>query len=732
MPAPVPPQVNLPQPTPPEAVDGFLPPVEAPSAPGEMAAARPSFDLEATLEGLPREPGVYIMRARGGEIVYVGKAVNLRNRVRQYFRATSDGRAFIPTLRRILGGLDTIVTRTEKEALLLENELVKRHQPRFNVELKDDKRFLCLRVRTDHPWPRIEFVRRKDNDGAQYFGPYTSAGAIRKTMGILNRHFGLRTCRDTEFNRRKRPCLQYQIGRCPAPCVLEVDKDDYGRAVADAKLFLAGRETELVAELKDRMWQQAETGAYERAAKLRDQIFDIERSVERQNAISLDGESRDVFGFARRADRVEVAHVAVRGGVLSSAEVFSLTRQEFPDEEVLGSFLTRYYADREDIPDEVLLPFDVEAAGVLSEWLGDRRGRKVPVFPPQRGDKVRVVEIAQRNAEFTLEQAATRARDDEQMLDDLRRKLKLTRRPTRIECFDISHFQGLFTVASQAVFVEGKPAKQHYRRYRLASFETPDDFASMEEVLRRRLSRGLEQKDLPDLIVIDGGKGQLGAAHTIFLELGITDVDLVSLAKSRTLKEEAKARLKERFRARKPKLTTGALAAQAARDPAQAGEFIDQMAGLDTGEAELTLDEATDGLASMEEHSPERVFVVGRKDPILLRQNSPELFMLARLRDEAHRFAITYHRRLAAGRMTRSALEEVPGVGPKRAKALLKHFGSLRSMQAASLDEIAAVPDVPVAVAEAVFRFIEQTRTGPADEIEGTDDAESDRRIDDQ
>ncbi len=659
------------------------------------------------------------------EILYIGKAASLRTRVRQYFRASNDGRAFIPTLRRLLTRIDTIITRTEKEALLLENELVKKHQPRFNVELRDDKRFLCLRVASDHPWPRIHFVRKKrPNDKARYFGPYASAASVRRTLNLLNKFFGLRSCRDGEFARRTRPCLQHQIGRCPAPCVLNVDRDAYQRSLADAMLFLEGRTDELATQLTERMWHAAENGHYERAAKLRDQIAAVERSVERQSAVSMIENDRDLFGFARRADRVEIAHLAIRAGRLLDSQTYSLKRQEFPDDEILGSFLIRFYEMSETLPDEVLLPFEVENMTVLAEWLTDRRGKRVAVLAPQRGDRTQMLDIAQKNAQQNIDALEKRGEDVTAMLDRLKSRLKLRRTPSWIECFDISHFQGLMTVASQTVFIDGKPDKTRYRRYRLREQDTPDDFASMEQVIRRRLTRAKREGIYPDLIVIDGGKGQLSVAKAVADELGLADLDIVGLAKSRTVKAETAAafreKTREKLRAKKSR-DTPAPDDNTTHNPDDTPDYIAKLAGLETpapddnrndnsddnGDDDL---DPNDGLTSLENRSPERVFLPARKDPIILRQNSPELFVLTRIRDEAHRFAITYHRKLSRGRMTRSLLHELPGVGPKRARILLREFGSLKRIAEADANDLVSRAGITPALAEAVLTAL-RTRT---------------------
>ncbi len=591
-----------------------------------------TFNLEERLAQLPAAPGVYLMEDRSGEVIYVGKALNLRNRVRSYFNREGDSRAFIPLLEVLLGNIETVLVNNEKEALLLENELIKRHQPRFNIRLKDDKNFLCLRVDLSLIYPRLETVRRIQKDRAIYFGPYSSASALRETLRIINRYFGLRTCSDHVLANRKRPCLLHQIGRCPAPCVYEIPPEDYHRSVKEVVLFLEGRADELVVGLKNRIARAAKELRFEEAARARDQLFAIERSLERQKIAVVDPIDQDVFGFYREADRLMIYALYVRQGRVSGGQGFFFAGQEFPNAELLASFVNLYYGQDTLIPEEVLLPFEPEGLEGLDELLTEKRGSRVRVAVPKRGEKLELVGIAQKNAEQSF-QDRRRGRDElAAILDRLKEALSLSKRPVRMECYDISHFQGASIVASQVVATGGELDKARYRRFRIKSVKTQDDFASMYEVVLRRLARGQREQDLPDLIVIDGGKGQLAAAQAARRDAGpgAERVELVSLAKSRELEGE------------------GA-------------------------------------------RSPERVFLLNRKDPIVLPQTSPEIFMLTRLRDEAHRFAITYQQRLMRRRNFHSALEEIPGVGEGRKKQLLRHFGSLKGVRDASLEQLSEV-----------------------------------------
>ncbi len=610
--------------------------------------------LRQKLEDLPISPGVYLMKDRDGVVVYVGKAVNLRSRVRSYFQpSTSDTRAFVPFLEEILGDLEVILVHNEKEALILESTLIKRHKPRFNVMLRDDKAFICLRLDKRHPYPRLEVVRRMKQDGARYFGPYSSATAIRETLRTINRHFQLRTCTDQVLERRTRPCLLYQIKRCPAPCVFDVPQEEYARNVRETELFLGGREPELVEELRGRMFDASEALRFEDAGRIRDQVQAIEKSLERQRTVFSEAIDQDVFGFWREGPTLVIEALFVRSGKLVSAQGFTFAGQEFPTEELLASFVDQYYASGATLPDEVLLPLALENAELTTEVLSERKGRKVRVATPSRGDKRRLVEMATKNAEQSFIEAKKKHRTEEEILARLQSRLELSRLPRRIECFDISNFQGTMVVGSQVAAQDGAADKSRYRHYKIKSFQGQDDFASIYEVISRRLARG----DLPDLLLIDGGKGQLGAARAALKDAGLLgQVDLASLAEG---KVEGETR------------DGGAL------------------------------------------KSVDRVFLPGRKDPLVLRTNSAELFVLQRLRDEAHRFAITFHQKLRRARNFRSVLEEIPGVGEKRRKSLLRHFGSLKRIRAATAEEIAGVEGFPAELARRVEEFLRRPEEDP-------------------
>lgn len=624
-------------------------------------------ELEQKLDALPNRPGVYLMKDRDGRIIYVGKAVNLRNRVRSYFKeGTSDTRPFVQLLDRVLGDLETVVVTTEKEALLLENELIKKHRPRFNVQLRDDKNFLCLRLETTQKYPRLETVRRPKRDGARYFGPYSSASSIRETLRVVNRFFQLRTCSDHVLESRRRPCLLHQIGRCPAPCVYPIEPADYRRNVDAVRLFLEGRGGALIDNLRGRMKEAASKLEFEEAARLRDQVIALERSLERQTIATTEEIDQDVFGLYREADRITIYALYVRGGRITGGRAHHFS-SEFPDEELVSSFVNQYYGDENFVPREVLLPLGPAEPTALEELLTEQKGERVRVLVPQRGDKVELLKLAETNAARAFSERARSREEVEGVLERLKARLALAKLPRRMECFDISHQQGTSIVASQVTSVDTQPEPSLYRRYRLKTVTQNDDFASMHEILTRRLRRGLEEADLPDLIVIDGGKGQLAAAAAAMKDLGVEGVDLVSLAKSRDL----------------------------------------EVGGRDDAAV----------------RSPERVFVLGRKDPIVLPQTSPELFALTRLRDEAHRFAITYQRKLSRRRGLASALDSIPGVGQARRTALLTHFGSLKGVREATVEELAAVDGLGPAVAERIHAYLHEPSSV---EVEESDPGGSD------
>jgi excinuclease ABC subunit C len=702
---------------------------------GEVAPKRKP--LAEILEGLPTAPGVYIMKDHRGKPVYIGKAAVLRNRVRQYFQpATGDSRDFVPLLEGIITDIETVITSNEKEALLLENTLIKKHQPRFNVNLKDDKNYLVLRLDPAAEWPRLEVVRKLGEDGAFYFGPYHSATSCREALRVVNRHFQLRTCTDHVLHNRRRPCLQYQIKRCPAPCVLPVAPEAYADQVRDVGLFLDGKSDELMDRLRGRMKEAAARTDFEVAADVRDQVRALEVTLEEQRVVSADFCDQDVIGFHREGIALEIVVMSIRGGKLGGNRAFSFTGQEFPDAELLSSFIGLYYDLGAPPPDEVLLPVEIEDAALKAEWLGERRAasvigarhRKVEVLVPQRGDRRRLVELALKNAASSFSSRRNARADTELALGKLQKRLKLPKLPRVIECYDVSHIQGFATVASMVVFVDGKPEKSRYRTYkvrapgRAGGEPRNDDFASMYEVLSRRFRRAREESTqgqsdgasergwaLPDLIVIDGGKGQLGMALAAARDVGIdvrpgVGLSIVGLAKERDSLEgggiEPDAVVEVA-----PEAPVEAAPAEA--PPVEAPVEEIEPKGGRKGKSKASKAETV--------KMPDRVFLAHAKDALLIRPNSAEMFILQHLRDEAHRFAVTFHRSQRRRLTLRSALAEIPGIGEARQRLLLRHFGSVKKIREASLEDLAGVPGMTRGSAVAVFEHWKRQPAPPDD-----------------
>lgn len=623
------------------------PPTEPPA---EAANDMVMGELLEKLEALPSKPGCYLFRDRHGEVIYVGKATSLRSRVRSYFAANStDERAYLPWLRKNIGDLETILTATEKEAAILEDSLIKEHRPKYNVKLRDDKSYLSLRLAVTHEWPRLELVRRPSPDGARYFGPYPSATAARRTLHLVEKHFRLRTCSDRELATRRRPCIQHQIGRCPAPCVLSLEKDAYLAEVKAVSLFLQGRHDDLSANLNERMRTASAAMDFELAALLRDQLKAIDALRESQRVVAVSDADQDVVGLYRQGERVELVVMLVRSGRVVDISAFSLLRVDVDDCEVISAFLREHYAARQPtelrLPDEILVPALPDGAEGISEWLSDLQAdsnerHRCRVVMPTRGPKRHLLDLAQENAQHAFEEKQRAAEDVQVRLARLQRKLRLPKLPSRIECVDISHLGGNDTVGAVVALHDGAPDKSRYRTYHVKTVSGGDDYGALLEVLRRRFRRGAESQpdeeqqtwELPDLFVIDGGRGQLAVALTAASDLGITELPIVGLAKE--------------------------------KENAQGEKLVD------------------------------RVYLPGQKNAIALRPGSPELFFLARARDEAHRFANRGRSKLGHARRFASLLDSVKGVGPKTRKALYAAYPSLEAMRVASDEELAKVAGV--------------------------------------
>jgi len=608
-------------------------------------------DLADRADSLPRQPGVYLWKDAQGRVLYVGKAKDVRARVRQYLNG-HDTRFMVRFLVDAAVDIECVVVRSEKEALILENTLIKKHRPRYNAKLVDDSSFLHVRIDPRQPWPAYTMVRAIEDDGARYLGPYHSASRARATLAFLERRFPLRTCSDAELARRKRPCLLHQMGRCLAPCVGLCTSQEYAVEVEQSLLFLEGRDKELLRRLEARMLEHAGAERFEQAARDRDLIKAVKASIERQAVVDRRQGERDVWAVHRDTEHGDgeqgvVLLLPVRRGLMQEAlplpfqeplPPLSQDEEGQAEGELLSTFLNRWYGEGSDIPGEILLSTTPSDQQALEELLSERRGAAVRLHVPQRGEKRRLVDIALRNARhaMTRDGGANRSL---QALEDLQGVCRLSRLPRRIECFDNSNIQGTDPVAAMVVFIDGRPAPAEYRRYRVKTVVGADDFATMREILQRRFSRALDAEitddrrgwGRPDLLVVDGGKGQVNAARAVLSDLGIHDVPLIGLSKPRT----------ERRR----------------------------------GERDAT----------------DKIVIPGVKDPLRLRHNRPALNLLQALRDESHRTAIGYHRKVRQRRKLGSVLDELPGVGVTRRKALLAHFGSVKALRGATAAQIAEV-----------------------------------------
>ena len=610
-----------------------------------------SESLAEQVARLPASPGVYLFRDSAGKVLYVGKARDLRARVRQYL-AGHDERPMVRFLLAAARAVDFVVVPTEKDALLLENTLIKKHRPRYNVKLVDDASFLHLQVDLAADWPRWRLVRRirpaRAGERLRHFGPFASASRARATLDFLNRRFPLRTCSDRELNSRDRPCLLAQMGRCLAPCVGACTREDYDAVLHESILFLEGRRRELVDRLRRRMAEAAEAEAFEEAARLRDLVAAIEASIERQHVVDTRLGSRDAWGLHRDGPKGAVAVAPVREGQLQEVLVRHFARAADPDPALLRDLLLDWYAEAA-VPPEVLLPFEPDDAEVLAELLGSRRGGSVRLRVPRRGAGRSLLDLAGDNARAAFERRARAADRSQRALVELQRACRLPTLPRRIECFDNSNIQGSDPVAAMVVFVDGRPERARYRRYRVKTVEGADDFATMREILGRRLRRALAEADLPDLLVVDGGKGQLNAALAVMAELGIRDQ----------------------------------------RHPSWTGPRV-SVIGLAKPRAER---------ARGDREALDKVVLPGVRDPVRLPAGSEALRLLQAVRDASHREAVGYHRKVRRKRTLGSALDGIPGVGPARRQALLRHFGSLRALRAATAEQIAEVPGIGPATA---------------------------------
>lgn len=591
------------------------------------------------LGSLPHRTGVYIIRDSGSGIIYVGKAKDLRKRFSSYFMKDRQD-AKVEAMLSKAASVETVITETEKEALILECNLIKRHHPKYNIVLRDDKNYLSLRLDPRERFPRITMVRRTASDGALYFGPYSSAAAIRDTLRTLQKIFPLRRCPDTKFGSRIRPCLNYQMKRCLAPCTGAVSDREYRKMVDQVVLFFRGRLRDLIGLMEKEMHHLAEHEEYEAAALYRDRIAAVRKSLEKQNVISPSLADEDVIGLARQGERVQMSVLFVRNGALVGHKSLAVKNPRPSEGELLSGCLMQFYSEEKYIPKHILVPFEVEDKALIAAFLGEAAKKKVSIAIPKRGEQRSLLHMAMENALQGLEQGAQNDNDTSHLLERLQQSLKLFRLPAWIEAFDISNIGGTLAVGSVVAFVNGKPERSLYRRYRIRLPEHPNDYLMIHELIDRRLSRAKKENSLPDLLLIDGGKGQLNVAVSVSQELGLEKaLNIVSLAKG-------------------------------------------------------------------EKNESDKLYLPFRKNPVHLDGHLPLLLYLQRIRDEAHRFAIEYHRRLREKRMAHSLLDEIPGVGRILKKRLLTHFGNVKRIREASIQELASVQGIHPALARQIKDFL--------------------------
>ncbi len=598
-----------------------------------------SQHLEAELRALPAKPGVYLFRDKEGKIIYVGKAANLKSRVRSYFGSPSNLPSKIQRLVSNIQDLEFVITNSEQEALILECDTIKRYAPRFNASLKDNKTFPYLKIDMKEDWPGVLITRRVQKDGARYFGPFANAGSVRKTLRLIKKIFPYRSCSKRIDGKDQRPCLDYYIHQCLGPCIGAVEKDEYRAVINQVILFLQGKQELILRELDAKMRAAAQRLQFERAALLRDQIDAIENVIEGQRiATTLRGE-KDIIGLAQNETLAYVEIFFIRNNKLIGQDHFIMegTQGDSPGQ-IMTSFVKQYYASASYVPSLILLQYPVDELAVLSQWLSQQRGSKVDLHVPQRGAKKKLVDTVAENAARGLELAQLKELKAEVIssgLQELKDRLHLPKMPGRIECYDVSNIQGTLAVASMVVLQKGWPKPAHYRRFRIKTVAGADDCAMIQETLRRRFKRGVTGEGawriIPDLVLIDGGRGQLNAALEVTQELGLDSIPVASLAKEK-----------------------------------------------------------------------EEVFIPGEPEPVCIPKNSPALHILQRARDEAHRFAISYHQKLRRRGFVTSALDSVPGIGPKRKKALLRRFGSVEAIKGASPEELSQTEGITLALAKKV------------------------------
>jgi len=588
------------------------------------------------LSAVSTGPGVYLMKNSCGDIIYVGKALNLKKRLSSYFTVTEENLSRKIDLKtgvliKKIDSFETIITGTEKEALILESNLIKKYKPRYNVILKDDKRYPSLRLDINSPYPNLSIIRKAKNDNALYFGPFASSLSVRQTLKLIHKTFKLRKCTTTSFKKRIRPCLNYQMGTCLGPCCNEIDATTYGDIVKEVILFLKGKTPLLINGIRDKMLNAAQSRDYELAAVYRDRLFALQKTLEKQIVVTTDFIDRDVFAIARKNEHSVVTLLVIRGGYLQGTQHFSFNDIMSNDSEVLCEFIRQYYETSDFIPEEVLVSIELDDAPLTEEWLTGIKGARVRIHEPKKGGRFHLINMAIQNAKNEMNNIISSITSSRDLLERLQKSLKMDSIPFRIECFDNSNISGTNPVSAMVVFENGKPAKQFYRKYKIRTVEDQNDYAYMAEVLMRRFGKNEESKPYPDLIVLDGGKGHLNVAHTVFKELNIDeDIEMIGIAK----KNEKR------------------------------------------GETE------------------DKVYKYGRTNPVNFGREGDLYFFLQRIRDEAHRFAISFHREQRLKKTIHSALDEIDGIGKKKKEMLIKHFGNVKSIRAATHDELCSLPGI--------------------------------------
>lgn len=585
-------------------------------------------DLRAKVRRAVMEPGVYLMKDASGKILYVGKAKNLKRRLSSYFLKSGPADVKTRTLLQRVIDFDTIVTASEKEALLLESNLIKRYRPRYNVILKDDKRYPVLRLDLKHPYPNLTVVRKIGKDGAAYFGPFASAHAVRETLKFINKHFRLRKCKNREFTQRTRPCLHYQMDACYGPCCLDVKQAFYRKIVDEVILFLKGRTPELIRKIRAEMEEAVQRLAFEEAAQLRDRMHAMEMTLEKQRAVTRDLYDRDIIQMATVGSLTMINILSIRGGYLQGSRNFDIPETLSDPAELLSGVIRQSYPHGVQCPKEILVPWRPTDAALLEDWFRSEHGRRVNIIQPQRGEKKRLLDLGRRNAETALQERMAETARTRTLMERLGRRLSMGKAPRRIECFDNSNLFGQSPVAAMVVFEDGHPRRDHYRKFAIRTVGKPDDYASMDEILSRRFARHRDWP-LPDVLLLDGGKGQLNIAVDIIRRLD----------------------MEGRF----------TVAAIAKKEP-ERGDTQD------------------------------KIYIPRRANPLNFSGDEEALLFLQRVRDEAHRSAIRFHRHKRRQKAFVSELDGIPGIGPKRKQALLRHFGGVNAIRAATLDELSALP----------------------------------------